>query len=597
MNAMNFTRIELEERLTAMCQGFEFEPRDGALFEDDAISAQFVPIPEGASGVCHLDFQLLPSKNYTRFELEATQQARERKIVRRARSDANGRGRLRYLLMDVPCTVQVVSTATADTTGESWNFQVRQLLPLGPTGFLGTDRFSANSRPARAGTASGERPPQVASGFRRGGIQVLDYSSAPRRDVEPISFSFAEFSSDSHRPPPLPRAEKALADGRFLFLTVAEGDAETLTVFLRTGSATLQAGARFRILLVQDDPPARLELGRVILESEGEGVLAGTLPGIARAQLLAPDGKPLGSIDLEPGDAGNVASVPSSDSSSLVCVGVYGSTAVAACANGSLQVWDLEGGQCVGLLEGHTGGVNSVVFSPDGTTLASASDDRTIRLWDARTCQPKGPPLEGHTERVTAVVFSPDGAALASASDDKTIRLWDASTGEPQGPPLEGHAGGVNSVVISPDGTTLASGSEDKAIRLWDAGTGQPLGLPLEGHTGGVTTVAFSPDGATLVSGGRDGTIRRWDARTGRPKGPPLEGHTDVVPCVGMTVDGRCVVSGGERTLRVWDLESGRREGTFSTQGRINHFVLAPGGHTVVVCERDRLVLVDLHRR
>jgi WD40 repeat protein len=113
--------------------------------------------------------------------------------------------------------------------------------------------------------------------------------------------------------------------------------------------------------------------------------------------------------------------------------------------------------------------VFSVVFSPDGHRLASASGDETIRLWNADTGQPIGAPLKGHTDTVRSVVFSPDGHRLASAGGDHTIRVWNADTGQPIGDPLTGHTGAVSSVVFSPDGHRLASASADDTLRLWPA--------------------------------------------------------------------------------------------------------------------------------
>ncbi|HEX8158442.1 MAG TPA: WD40 repeat domain-containing protein, partial [Solirubrobacteraceae bacterium] len=137
----------------------------------------------------------------------------------------------------------------------------------------------------------------------------------------------------------------------------------------------------------------------------------------------------------------------------------------------------------VAILHGHLDAVSSVTFSSDGRTLASASADHTIRLWDVRTRKQLGRPLSGHTSLVFSVAFSPDGRTLASAGFDKTIRLWDVRTHKQLGRPLSGHTESIFSVAFSPDGRTLASAGFDKTIRLWDLRTHRPLGAPLSGHT------------------------------------------------------------------------------------------------------------------
>jgi hypothetical protein len=208
-------------------------------------------------------------------------------------------------------------------------------------------------------------------------------------------------------------------------------------------------------------------------------------------------------------------------------------------------------------LKGHTYYVYSVVFSPDGRTLASGSADNTIRLWDVSTGKPKGQPLEGHAKAVLGVAFSPDGRTLASGSADNTIRLWDVSSGKQKGQPLKGHTDSVIDVAFSPDGRTLASGSADNTIRLWDVSSGKPKGQPLKGHTSFVYSVAFSPDGQTLASGGVDFTIRLWDVSSGKQKGQPLKGHTNTVLSVAFSPDGRTLASGSmDNTIRLWDVSS-----------------------------------------
>jgi WD40 repeat protein len=108
-------------------------------------------------------------------------------------------------------------------------------------------------------------------------------------------------------------------------------------------------------------------------------------------------------------------------------------------------------------LEGHTSGVISVAFSPDGKQIVSGSGDTTVRRWAAATGQLLLPVLEGHTEDVSSVAFSPEGKQIVSGSGDTTVRRWDAATGQQLLPVLEGHTEDVSSVAFSPDGKQIAT--------------------------------------------------------------------------------------------------------------------------------------------
>ncbi|WP_437978623.1 pentapeptide repeat-containing protein [Sorangium sp. So ce295] len=219
----------------------------------------------------------------------------------------------------------------------------------------------------------------------------------------------------------------------------------------------------------------------------------------------------------------------------------------------TVRLWDVSTGNVLCVLKGHAHNVNSVTFSPDGETLASGSSDRTVRLWQVATFQQIAV-LRGHLDGVMAVKFSPDGETLASGAHDTVIRLWKVATGETLRV-LSGHRGGVLSVAFSPDGETLASGSLDYDIGLWRVSTAEMLHM-LKGHARHVRSVAFSPDGATLASGSGDGAVQLWN-RSGVAL-HALEGHAAGVTSVAFSPDGATLASGSkDNTVRLWQVSTG----------------------------------------
>ncbi|KAH9834936.1 uncharacterized protein C8Q71DRAFT_132694 [Rhodofomes roseus] len=172
---------------------------------------------------------------------------------------------------------------------------------------------------------------------------------------------------------------------------------------------------------------------------------------------------------------------------------------------------------------------SAATFSPDSAFVVYGEVRGAIDVRDAETGDAIGQPIQGHTEGVLSLAFSPNGKFIASGSEDTTVRVWSFEHGRLAGHRvLKGHTASVVSVVFSPDGRLLASTSENGEICIWDAAqttTGHTNSFgERPGHTGGVRSVAFSPDGRQLASASRDGTVRVWDAHTGAAIGEPLLG-------------------------------------------------------------------------
>ncbi|MEH2446124.1 MAG: serine/threonine-protein kinase [Nostoc sp.] len=277
-----------------------------------------------------------------------------------------------------------------------------------------------------------------------------------------------------------------------------------------------------------------------------------------------------------------------------------------------VKLWDLNTKKVLASLSGHFQAVKSVAFSPDGKILATASDDKTIKLWQIETLE-EICTLLGHSHAVKSVAFSPDGQILASGSWDKTIKLWDVNTGT-EIYTMTGHRLQVNSVAFSPQGKLLASASYDRTIRLWQIPAlesshkefqNRPcyslLGT-LSGHAWAVLTVAFSPDGKILATGSDDNTIKLWEVNSGQLI-CTLVGHSWSVVAVAFTADGETLLSAScDKTVKLWRVSTAEEIVTLSGHvDSVSAVAVSKVRQLIASGSRDKTIklwqLVEQHNR
>ncbi len=276
-----------------------------------------------------------------------------------------------------------------------------------------------------------------------------------------------------------------------------------------------------------------------------------------------------------------------------VAVTPDGQWAVSASDDRTLKVWDLERGKELHTLMGHTRAVIVVAVTLDKRRAVSSSY-KTIKVWDLERGEELRT-LTGHTRGINAVAVTPDGRRVISASEDRTLKVWDLERGE-ELRTLTGHSRGVMAVAVTSDGQRVVSASGDKMLKVWDLERGEEL-RTLTGHRRGIMAMAMTPDGRQAVSAA-DFTLKVWDLERGEEL-RTLTGHTNLVMAVAVTPDGRQAVSASiNGALKVWDLKRGEELRTLTGHTDwVMAVAVTPDGRRAVSVSRDRtLKMWDLER-
>ena len=286
--------------------------------------------------------------------------------------------------------------------------------------------------------------------------------------------------------------------------------------------------------------------------------------------------------------------------------------------NGDIELWDTTTGKRLSTLRENVAQIeflgkvipppenNSVfnlAFSPDGTQLASTSNDATIQLWDT-THNDKPITIRNHIGAPTALAFSPDGKILASGSDETLIQLWDTATGKSL-TTFTGHMSYIDALAFSPDGTTLASASSDGTIRFWDIETRNPLPTVITGHIASLRASTFLKDSSTIASIGYNGIITLWDLNTFQKTTLQTKMTLEMTrfrnwyPDLAFSPDGTKLVGFGSETpapelgrdyvLRLTDVSTGRE--LASVAGGASDLTFSPDGKIVAGTRSDTIRL------
>jgi len=271
-----------------------------------------------------------------------------------------------------------------------------------------------------------------------------------------------------------------------------------------------------------------------------------------------------------------------------VAISAEGTWLASASHDATVRIWDTATGTQRTVLR-HPRRVHGLVLAPDGTWLATTSFG-TVRIWDMVTGKQRYVFTAG-SGRVYSVAIAPDSTWLVASSMSGDARIWDAATGT-QRAVLTGHAHSVYAATIAPDGTWIATAGHDKTARIWDAATGAARAV-LTGHTSEVVGVSISPDGTWLATASYDKTARIWDAATGAARAV-LTGHSDEVMQLSISPDGTWLATtSNDMTVRIWDVATGAERAVLAghTDG-VTGLSISPDGIRLATVSYDRTVRI-----
>ncbi len=263
-----------------------------------------------------------------------------------------------------------------------------------------------------------------------------------------------------------------------------------------------------------------------------------------------------------------------------------GTRVVTASEDKTAKVWDAATGAEILTLKGHTFGVYTAAYSSDGTRIVTASHDGSARVWDAKT----GAEMHSYNQAggsVYSALFNSDGSRIvATVTTDYAAEVWTADTGRKL-LTLKGPERAIVFAAFSPDDSRIVTAGDDKTARVWDATTGKEL-FVFKGHTNWVRAATFSPDSTRIVSASWDSTAKVWDAKTGTEI-HTLQAGEGIVHSAVYSADGlRIVTAGGDYLARVWDAKTGKELVTLEGHGRTVFWAaFSPDGSRIVTAGDD----------